>query len=76
VEVHKLVHVIVQIKALRSVQPFAFASEAAAHGVETASDADAEMVADPAYRLDVLWNVDKHRRLAQLDWFRAYLVDR
>ena len=27
------------------------------------------MAADPAYRLDVLWNVDKHRRLARLDWF-------
>jgi hypothetical protein len=59
----------VQIKALRSVQPFAFASEAAGHGVEVSSDAEADMAADPAYRLDVLWNVDKHRRLAQLDWF-------
>ena len=36
-----------QITALRSVQPFAFASEAAAHGVEISSDADAEMAADP-----------------------------
>ena len=27
------------------------------------------MMADPAYRLDVLWNVDKHRRLVRLDWF-------
>jgi hypothetical protein len=59
----------VQIKALRSVQPFAFATEAAAHGVGRTSDAKDDMAADPAYRLDVLWNVDKHRRLARLDWF-------
>jgi hypothetical protein len=58
-----------QLKALRSVQPFTFATEAAAHGVEVTSDAEADMMADPAYRLDVLWNVDKHRRLVRLDWF-------
>jgi hypothetical protein len=57
------------IKALASVQPFSIGAEAEAMGVQWPSTRQDDLKGDPAYRLDVLWNVDKHRRLPGLVWF-------
>jgi hypothetical protein len=56
------------LAALRSVQPFAFAAEAAAVGVSVEREAEIALAMDIPYRLNVLWNLDKHRRLLTLEW--------
>jgi hypothetical protein len=63
-----------EIAALRSVQPFAFAVEAAAVGVHAERRPENDLVMDVPKRLDVLWNVDKHRRLLALAWYVDDLV--
>jgi hypothetical protein len=63
-----------EIAALRSVQPFAFAAEAAAVGVHAERQPENDLVMDVPKRLDVLWNVDKHRRLLALAWYVDDLV--
>lgn len=63
-----------EIAALRSVQPFAFAAEAAAIGVNTERQPGNDLVMDVPNRLDVLWNIDKHRRLLKLAWYVDDLV--
>jgi hypothetical protein len=58
-----------EIAGLLSVQPFSIAAEAEAVGVEWSSTRQDDLNMDAGYRLDVLWNIDKHRRLPGLVWF-------
>jgi hypothetical protein len=62
------------LKAVMSVQPFAFASEEKALGVEVERDPEADLAMDVPHRLNVLWNIDKHRRLLDLGWYVDELV--
>jgi hypothetical protein len=62
------------VAALKSIQPFAFASEAAALGVDVRDDPGLAKDMDVPYRLGVLWNLDKHRRLLRLAWYADDLV--
>jgi hypothetical protein len=55
-------------KALECVQPFALADEARAQGVEPSTSRKDDLLTDHAYALNVLWNIDKHRRLPELSW--------
>ena len=57
-----------EIAALASVQPFSFGAEAAALGIERFRTLNEDLQAHAPHRLDVLWNVDKHRRLLGLVW--------
>jgi hypothetical protein len=58
-----------ELAALRCVQPFAFAEDAARVGVVEVDDRSAEDYQhDALRRLNVLSNIDKHRRLPELDW--------
>ncbi|MGL5827348.1 MAG: hypothetical protein ACRCYU_21435 [Nocardioides sp.] len=57
------------IAALEAVQPFALSMEAERHGVVRARSRGEDLTADAGYRLNQLWNVDKHRRLTNLDWY-------
>jgi hypothetical protein len=50
--------------ALRAVQPFVNLEQAHQHGVAADKTHEDHIPWDPLYRLDKLWNVDKHRRLA------------
>jgi hypothetical protein len=63
-----------ELAALRSVQPFAFATEAKAAGANINRESHDDLAQDIPYRLDVLWNVDKHRRLLALAWYLDDLV--
>jgi hypothetical protein len=54
---------------LRSIQPFDYALTVARIGIERIVTPQQDLARDPAHRLDVLWNVDKHRRLLRLGWF-------
>ena len=56
--------------ALRCVQPFALGEEARSLGVEWSTPADHELLADGAWALNTVWNIDKHRRLPELAWGR------
>lgn len=55
--------------ALRSVQPFAQLEQM--HELDVALDQGFDQAArwNELYRLDTLWNIDKHRRLALLAWW-------
>jgi hypothetical protein len=53
---------------LRCVQPFAFAEEAAALGIATVN-ASEDARRSVLTRVNRIWNIDKHRRLAVLSWF-------
>jgi hypothetical protein len=55
-------------RALRCVQPFALADEMQQYGVEPSTDPQSDLLADHAYGLNTIWNVDKHRRLPGLAW--------
>ena len=55
-------------EALKCVQPFAMADTARQLGVEWSIPPDEELRMDPAYVLNALWNIDKHRRLPVLAW--------
>lgn len=58
-----------EVRALKCVQPFAFAEEAREHDVEDwGVSPEDELREDPANILNALWNVDKHRRLPRLNW--------
>ena len=61
------------VRAIRSVQPFAFPEEAGAITGPSGEDAvgrslEDERDNDPGFVLNTLWNVDKHRRLPGLAW--------
>jgi hypothetical protein len=58
-------------RALQCVQPFALRDEARAIGVEWPAEPADELLADHAYALNALWNIDKHRRLPGLAWARS-----
>lgn len=58
----------VERRALQCVQPFALTDEMRAAGVEPATDAETDLLADHAFGLNTLWNIDKHRRLPELAW--------
>ena len=55
-------------KALECVQPFALSEEARVHGVERSTPLEDDLLMDEIYALNVLWNIDKHRRLPELAW--------
>jgi hypothetical protein len=57
------------VNGLRCVQPFALSDEALALGVQVDRPPSEQLATDAAYRLNALWNIDKHRRLAKLMWF-------
>ncbi|MEV4348893.1 hypothetical protein AB0J83_30925 [Actinoplanes sp. NPDC049596] len=57
------------VAAVRAVQPFSFAAEASRLGVEMNYDSAGEPSFDVPSRLNVLWNIDKHRRLLRLGWY-------
>ena len=66
------------VRAIRSVQPFAFAEEAGAITGPSGEDAvgrslEDERDNDPGFVLNTLWNVDKHRRLPGLAWVMSGL---
>lgn len=63
-----------EIAALASVQPFSFGAEAEALGIERFRTLNEDLQAHAPHRLDVLWNVDKHRRLPGLVWFYELMV--
>lgn len=54
--------------ALRAVQPFAQLDDAHKIGVALDKQPGAESDWDLLYRLDKLWNIDKHRRLVVGEW--------
>ena len=57
-----------EVKAL-CVQPFALSEEV---GLLTSTEDPAELhqdlLTDPVYTLNTIWNIDKHRRLPKLTW--------
>jgi hypothetical protein len=55
--------------AFRSVQPFANLEEAHKLGVALEKSLGEEYRWDELHRLDTLWNIDKHRRLALMAWW-------
>lgn len=55
--------------ALRSVQPFVNLEEAHRLGVAMDESFEEEFRWSELHRLDALWNVDKHRRLALMAWW-------
>jgi hypothetical protein len=66
------------LQAIRSVQPFAFAEEAAAITGQSGAEAigrsqEDERDNDVSFVLNTLWNVDKHRRLPALAWVISLL---
>jgi hypothetical protein len=56
-------------KALRRVQPFTQLEEAHRLGVARDKTFAEEYQWDELHRLDVLWNIDKHRRLTLIAWW-------
>ncbi|MGH3462804.1 MAG: hypothetical protein ACRDP9_15185 [Kribbellaceae bacterium] len=57
------------IRAFRSVQPFAILEQAKKHGVALDEPYDDGFRNSSLYRLDRLWNIDKHRRLTVMAWW-------
>ncbi len=55
--------------AMRCVQPFAIAEEAAEYGVEWATTPAEEYKINKLARLSKLSNIDKHRRLTLVAWY-------
>lgn len=55
--------------AMRCVQPFAIAEEAAEYGVEWPTTPAGEYKIDELARLSKLSNIDKHRRLTLVAWY-------
>lgn len=55
--------------AFRSVQPFVNLEEAHKLGVALERSFEDEARWSELYRLDALWNIDKHRRLALMAWW-------
>ncbi|WP_091516834.1 hypothetical protein [Amycolatopsis sacchari] len=55
--------------ALRAVQPFALLEQAHHLGVAVDQTYEDHFHWDPLHRLDLLWNIDKHRRLAVMAWW-------
>ena len=55
--------------AFRSVQPFVNLQEAHKLGVALERSFEDEARWSELYRLDALWNIDKHRRLALMAWW-------
>jgi hypothetical protein len=63
-----------EVKALRSVQPFALREEAGLlTGTEDPAEIDQDLLIDSVYALNTVSNIDKHRRLPRLTW-RADLI--
>ena len=59
--------------ALRAVQPFAFLEMAITAGVPPPRTFEEESLFSDLHRLNVLWNIDKHRRLAVTAlWLRLF----
>jgi hypothetical protein len=56
-------------QALRAVQPFVHLEQAHESDVATDQTFEDNLYWDPLHRLDKLWNVDKHRRLAVMAWW-------
>lgn len=54
--------------AMRIVQPFANAEMIKQAGVELGRSYEEEAIYTELYRLNTLWNIDKHRRLAIMIW--------
>ena len=55
--------------AFRSVQPFVNLEEAHKLGVALERSFEDEASWSELYRLDALWNIDKHRRLTPMAWW-------
>jgi hypothetical protein len=55
--------------AFRSVQPFVNLEEAHKLGVALERSFEDEASRSELYRLDALWNIDKHRRLTLMAWW-------
>ena len=55
--------------AMRCVQPFAIAEDAAEYGVEWSTTPAEEYKIDELARLSRLSNIDKHRRLTLVAWY-------
>jgi hypothetical protein len=64
------------VAGLRCVQPFALTTEAAALGVRVDSTPSEDLALDGPYRLNTLWNIDKHRRLRTLRGSSAWSSQR
>lgn len=56
-------------RAFRQVQPFAFDETALQYGVTPSGSYDDNALWHNLYRLDKLWNIDKHRRLTLVAWW-------
>lgn len=56
-------------EAFRSVQPFSWLEEARELGIALERGFDEEYRWSKLHGLDVLWNIDKHRRLPLLAWW-------
>jgi hypothetical protein len=56
-------------RAFQSVQPFAMKQMAEGAGVEWGHPEESDLAWSTLYRLDQLWNVDKHRRLTIARWW-------
>lgn len=59
--------------AFRSVQPFVNLEEAHKLGVALDETFEEEFRWSELYRLDTLWNIDKHRRLALFAWWPSLI---
>jgi hypothetical protein len=59
--------------AFRSVQPFANLEEVQKSGVALDKSFEEESCWYELYRLNTLWNIDKHRRLALMAWWPAII---
>jgi hypothetical protein len=58
-----------EVKALRSVQPFAIREEAGLlTGTEDPAESHQDLLTDSVYALNTIWNIDKHQRLPRLTW--------
>ncbi|WP_327007569.1 hypothetical protein OHA72_10040 [Dactylosporangium sp. NBC_01737] len=56
-------------RAFRAVQPFIFMEDSKELGHQTKRTYETNFTWSYLHRLDRLWNIDKHRRLATLAWF-------
>jgi hypothetical protein len=56
-------------KAFRSVQPFVNLEEAHRIGVALDKSFEEEFQWSELHRLDIMWNIDKHRRLSLMTWW-------
>jgi hypothetical protein len=57
------------VRAFREVQPFRWGERAAEAGAKVGRTEDDDLIWNDLHRLDRLWNIDKHRRLALLSWW-------